>query len=191
MLVPVVGPSGAGKDTLMEAARARLAGDARFLFARRCITRPAEAGGEDHDAMTPAAFEAARQAGAFGLCWDAHGLSYGIRAETLEQARDRVVIANLSRTVLEIAAAHWPLRVLLITAPPEVLAARLAARGREEEGDIAARMARPAALPRGLQVETVMNDASVEEGVARVLAALSRAAAGVPRSGRAHPAPPG
>jgi phosphonate metabolism protein PhnN/1,5-bisphosphokinase (PRPP-forming) len=192
MLVPVVGPSGAGKDTLMEAARARLAGDSRFLFARRCITRPAEAGGEDHEAMTREAFEAARDRGDFMLWWEAHGLLYGVpRAYGEAAERGQVVVANLSRSVLREAASRFPLRALLITAPAEVLARRLAARGRESAEDIAGRLAREAQVPAGLPVETVHNDASVEEGVARVLAALSRAAEDARRSGRARPAPPG
>jgi ribose 1,5-bisphosphokinase len=87
-----------------------------------------------------------------------------------------VLIANLSRAVLTEAGARYPLRVLNITAPMEVLAARLAARGRETTADIAARLAREVALPDGLDVERVMNDADVAEGVARVLAVLNRAA---------------
>lgn len=192
MLVPVVGPSGAGKDTLMNAARAALEGDARFLFARRCITRPAEAGGEDHLPMTEDTFEALRQAGGFALHWRAHGLSYGIPI-AVEQAlaEGRVVVANLSRTVLQQAAARYPTRILVITAPPAVLAARLAARGREDAADIAARLAREAALPPGLPTVTVMNDSTVAEGKARVLAALNQAAAGARPEERARLAQPG
>lgn len=192
MLVPVVGPSGAGKDTLMAGARAALEGDARFLFARRCITRPAEAGGEDHTPMTEPDFQALRDAGGFALWWRAHGLFYGIplaAARALEEGR--VVVANLSRTVLAEAASRYKLRILNITAPLPVLAARLAARGREDAADIAARLAREAALPPGLPVETVMNDSTVAEGTARVLAALNRAAADARPAGRARPAPPG
>lgn len=192
MLVPVVGPSGAGKDTLMAMARARLAGDPRFLFVQRSITRPAEAGGEDHVPMTREAFQAAREAGAFALWWEAHGLLYGIpRSIGDALAGGRVVVANLSRTVLAEAASRWPMRVLLVTAPPEMLAARLAARGRESAEDIARRVAREAPLPEGLDVETVLNDSGLEEGVARVVAMLTRAAADAPRSGRAAPALPG
>jgi ribose 1,5-bisphosphokinase PhnN len=87
-----------------------------------------------------------------------------------------VVIANLSRAVLLEASARYRLRVLNITAPMELLATRLAARGRESAADIAARLAREVALPNGLDIERVMNDTDVAEGVARVLAVLNRAA---------------
>ena len=106
MLVGVVGPSGAGKDTLMDGARAALAGDVRFVFARRVITRPAEAGGEDHLPATAADFARMREQGDFALWWNAHGLSYGIPARiAAEVGQGRVVVANLSRGVLAEAAA--------------------------------------------------------------------------------------
>ncbi len=192
MLVAVVGPSGAGKDTLMAGARARLLGDARFVFTRRAITRPAEAGGEDHEALAESAFAARRDAGGFALWWEAHGLSYGIpRAIEAEMATGRVVIANLSRGVLAEAGRRYRLRVLRITAPLPVLTARLLARGRENAADIEARLAREVKLPEGLDVVTVMNDGPVQAGVEDVLAALSRAAADARPAGRARPAPPG
>jgi ribose 1,5-bisphosphokinase len=192
MFVAVVGPSGAGKDTLMAGARARLAGDPRFRFVRRAITRPAEAGGEEHEALSAEAFEARRAAGGFALWWEAHGLRYGIpRDVEADLVTGRVVVANLSRHALAEAASRYPLLVLEITAPVALRAARLAARGREEVADIAARLAREAALPAGLAVETVSNEGEVEDGIARVLAVLSRAAAGAPRSGRARRDPPG
>ena len=173
MLVAVVGPSGAGKDTLMEAARLRLEGRPGFRFARRVITRPADAGGEEHEALDRAAFLARRDSGGFALWWQAHGLLYGIpRDIEADLAAGRTVIANLSRTVLAEADAAYRLLVLEITAPPEVLAARLAVRGREDAAMVAARLARQAPLPAGLRVARVMNDGTVEAGIAQVLAAL-------------------
>lgn len=148
MLVAVVGPSGAGKDTLMNAARVALAGDERFLFVRRVITRPAEAGGEDHEPATPEAFVRRAAAGDFVLSWQAHGLDYAIPARLLDDvARGRVAIVNLSRKVIGMAEAAFPqVAVAEITAPVAVLAHRLAARGRESEAEIAGRLAREAPL---------------------------------------------
>jgi phosphonate metabolism protein PhnN/1,5-bisphosphokinase (PRPP-forming) len=183
MLVAVVGPSGAGKDTLMARARAELEGDARFRFAQRAITRPAEAGGEAHRAMNLAAFEAEREAGHFALWWNVHGLFYGIpRDIERDLVVRRVVVANLSRGVLAEAASRYRLRVLVVTAPAAVLAARLTARGRETAADIEARLKREMTLAPGLDIATVMNDATPEEGAAKVVAELSRAAEDARRS---------
>jgi ribose 1,5-bisphosphokinase len=166
MLVLVVGPSGAGKDTLLEAARRALAGNPRVRFVRRVITRPAEAGGEDHEAVTEDAF-ATRS---FALQWRAHGLCYGIPEDVVDDlSRGLTVVANVSRGVVEQAARRFPVRVIEITAPPEVLAARLIARGRESAADVATRLARTVALPEGVRVTTLVNDRTVEEGVARLL----------------------
>jgi phosphonate metabolism protein PhnN/1,5-bisphosphokinase (PRPP-forming) len=177
MLILVAGPSGAGKDTLMEAARAALAEDARFRFVRREITRVPEASGEDSIYVTAAEFAARRAAGAYALSWEAHGLGYGIPADIAGDIEaGRVVVANVSRGVIGEAAARYGAWVLEITAPAEVLAARLMARGREDAADVAKRLARTMALPEGVSIVRVMNDRSIAEGVADVVAVLTRAA---------------
>ena len=173
MLVLVVGASGAGKDTLLTAAQQALAADPRFRFVRRVITRPAEAGGETHEAASEAEF-AVRD---FALQWRAHGLRYGIPAEAV--AVGVVTVANVSRTVISEATRRFRVRVIEVTAPRDVLAARLASRGREAADDIGARLMRSVAIPEGVPVETVVNDGTVPDGVARFLAALNRAASGV------------
>ena len=177
MLVLVVGPSGAGKDTLLDGARAALAGDPDFVFPRREITRPAEAGGEDHAPVDDALFSAREASGGYALTWRAHGLAYGVPATIGEDlAADRTVVVNVSRAVLEEARARFGvLRVLVVTADPEILSRRLAARGRESRADIAARLARAEAIAvTGEDVVTVRNDGTPEAGVARFLAALRR-----------------
>lgn len=175
MLVLVVGPSGAGKDTLLNMARTALAGDARFRFVRRVITRPAEAGGEDHEPVSEIEF-AVRD---FALSWEAHGLHYGIPADVADDiARGVVVVANVSRSIIDEAAARFPVRVIEVTAPAEVLAARLSARGRETAADIAHRLARQIPLPEGISVATVVNDSFPDVGAEKLLAHLARASRG-------------
>ena len=81
----VVGASGVGKDTLLNGARAALAADDRFVFARRTITRSADAGGEDHLFVPPDAFARTREAGGFLASWSAHGLDYGLPIALADQ----------------------------------------------------------------------------------------------------------
>jgi len=177
MLFLVVGPSGAGKDTLIEAARRQLAGDARVRFVRRDITRR-EAVGEDHAAVDAETYARRRDSGAYALHWQAHGLGYGIPADIAADLQaGRVVVASVSRSVIEQAERQFPVRVLEITAPPELLARRLATRGREAAADIAARLARSVALPKYADTVTIVNDGTVEQGTARLLAELKRAMA--------------
>lgn len=177
MLVLVVGPSGAGKDTLLDALRTTLSGNARYRFVRRVVTRPAGQGDEDHEPATEAGFEKRRRAGGFALHWRAHGLLYGVPADVeLDLAAGRVVLANVSRAVVADAVARFPVAVVEITAPADVLARRLAARGREDAVDIARRLSRAIELPLPVERETVVNDGTVEQGTKRLLAALNRAA---------------
>lgn len=167
----VVGPSGAGKDTLLGGLAA--AGLAHRV--RRVITRPPRPGDEPFEGVSAAEFDRRLAAGDFALHWSAHGLSYGLPlAEFAARTRGQDVVFNGSRAVLAQAAAVFPgLGVILIEAPPEFLAARIAARGREGAGDIAARLAREAGpLPEGLPVIRVVNDGTPEQGVARLVAAL-------------------
>jgi ribose 1,5-bisphosphokinase len=147
-LVHVMGPSGAGKDTLLDYARARV-DPAAVVFAHRFITRPAEAGGENHVTLSEAEFAARRAAGLFALSWQSHGFWYGIGAEIdLWLERGFVVVVSGSRAAWPLARARYPnLLGLLIDAPVEVRAARLAARGREDERAIRARLAREISLP--------------------------------------------
>lgn len=146
LFVPVVGPSGAGKDAIMGFARGIVAGDPRIVFARRVITRPARPDAEDHDTLSEAAFLDARARGAFALSWTSHGLHYAIPAEFDDVIRaGGMVIANISRaSVAEARLRYANVMPVLITVPADMLAQRLAARGRETAADIAARLARNA-----------------------------------------------
>jgi len=168
----IVGPSGAGKDTLLAGA---VASEPRLHWARRVITRPSSAGGEPFEGVDETEFAARLARGEFALHWQAHGLHYGVPSvELAPLAQGRDVVVNGSRAALAEAQVAFPdLIVLHITAPLDVLADRLAARGRETRADIAARLARAAqSLPEGLPVLEVMNDATPETGITRLLQAL-------------------
>jgi ribose 1,5-bisphosphokinase len=143
-MVVVVGPSGAGKDSLLQLARQHFEGRSDVHFVRRAITRPADAGGEDHMSVSDLQFDNMVMKGAFAVHWTAHGLSYGIPAEVrLQLSRGDLVIANGSRSVLPAFVKAFPhLQVINITARPEVLAERLQARGRESQTEIVARLKR-------------------------------------------------
>ena len=176
-LVLVVGPSGAGKDSIMAGARAALAEDPGIVFARRAITRPADAGAEDHEPVDDATFATL----AFLLHWRAHGLRYGIPARYGDDlAAGRTVIANVSRTVLDEARDKYPpVLVASIEASTPVLAARLAARGRETAEDIAQRLDRAGAFtPAGADVVRVLNDGELADAVAAFTGLLRRTRSG-------------
>jgi ribose 1,5-bisphosphokinase len=166
-LVYVIGPSGAGKDSIIGYARQRLGAD-RHVFARRYITRPADSGGEDHIAIAPADFERDCAAGRFALSWRGNGLGYGVSAEIdLWMESGRHVVLNGSRGYLPNAAARYPsLLPVLITIDPAVLRQRLAARGRETSAEIEARIQRATELDAidhpGLAV--IANNGPLAEG---------------------------
>ena len=142
-LVLVVGPSGAGKDTLLRLAHVACADDHDVVFPRRVVTRASSAD-EDNIAVNPDDFARARDHGDFAVHWDAHGHSYALPLEINDDIRaGRAVVANVSRTVIgALRQAYANVVVVAITAPPDVLAQRLAARARNSDGNIADRLAR-------------------------------------------------
>lgn len=174
--VAIVGPSGAGKDTLIAHVRERLAGDPAFLFVRRLVTRDANAF-EDHDTIDAAAFDAGHATDSFALSWRAHGLGYALPIETRDAVAHGVVaVCNLSRGALPEARRRFP-RVLVVhvTAPQEVIAQRLAARGRESVEAIRARLAREAARSDTLAADLVVqNDRPIEVTGGALLSFLDR-----------------
>ncbi|MBR0819035.1 phosphonate metabolism protein/1,5-bisphosphokinase (PRPP-forming) PhnN [Bradyrhizobium liaoningense] len=142
-LVLVVGPSGAGKDTLLRLAQAACIDDQDVVFPRRVVTRESS-DAEDNMAMSQDEFRRAREHGDFAVHWEAHGHSYALPLEINDDIRaGRAVVANVSRTVIgALRQAYANVVVVAITAPPDVLAQRLAARARHSDGNIADRLAR-------------------------------------------------
>jgi len=170
----IVGPSGAGKDSLIDGARTELPSH-DFIFARRVITRPPGKPGEDHDSCTEEQFEARRSNGEFLVTWTAHGLMYGLPRELLvEQQAGNHIIANGSRAIAEQLKTLVPNLVFIeVTAPIDVLAKRIAQRGRETEQEIRERLARQVnPLPADVETYQIQNDQSLAIGIRRFVSVV-------------------
>jgi ribose 1,5-bisphosphokinase len=162
-LVLVVGPSGAGKDTLLGLAKAALADDRGIVFARRVVTREASAF-EDNEQVSPEAFRQALAQDAYAMHWEAHGHCYALpRAIDDEIRAGHTLIANVSRTVIGAARrAYADVAVVSITAPPQVLAERLAMRARGSDGKLEQRLGRTVDDAASAPDFTIMNVSSAE-----------------------------
>ncbi len=174
-LVAVVGPSGVGKDSVMRGLHDAMPGT---YLVRRVITRAPELGGEEYDAVSVADFQDMAKNGAFAVHWRAHDLHYGIpQTVRYHLTKGSLCLANFSRKALRAGADAFPgLIVLNITAQPEALARRLAARGRETPGGIAKRLAEAdKPLPPDLDVIHLSNDGPLSQTIARGVALLQPA----------------
>jgi ribose 1,5-bisphosphokinase len=178
-LIYLIGPSGSGKDSLLDAARSRLV-ERGCRIVRRVITRSAEAVGEAALGVSPEQFASLQAQGAFALSWQANGLSYGIPREIDDWlAAGEDVLVNGSRGHLAQTRLRYPtLRVVLLTVDPAVLRQRLLARGRESLADIDERLARNARFSEGLiagsapGVYLLDNSGALEHTVERLLGCL-------------------
>lgn len=165
VMIVVVGPSGAGKDTLMSFAADRLRGQRGIHFAQRVITRHSNAGGEDHAAVTQMEFDRRLACGEFCVSWQAHGLSYGIPVSVQTRLQDgEVVVVNGSRSALpHFRHAFARLKVVNVVATLDVLSARLEARGRESRDEILRRLQRSSLEVCGeFDVTTIDNSGTLE-----------------------------
>lgn len=177
-VIYLMGPSGAGKDSLMNAAREQLLA-ARVHIPRRVITRSAEAVGEDAIAVSMVQFEQMSGRAAFALQWRANGLAYGIPANIdTWLAEGWHVLINGSRAHLATAQVKYPgLLPILLCVNPQVLRARLVGRGREGAVEIDQRIARNHQLMTQIdgRVLRVDNSTSLGDAVGRLLAVLQGA----------------
>lgn len=181
-LIYVVGPSGSGKDSLLRYARERLAEEPGVVFAHRYITRPADAGGENHVALTPAEFASRQRNRLFSLVWHSHGHAYGIGIEINQWlAQGATVVVNGSREYLAEARRRFPeLLVVSIDVPAEVLRERLLARGREDASSIEQRLDRHRRMQSPSPAGHVITNDGPLARAGEALVALLREHAGQP-----------
>lgn len=169
----VMGPSGVGKDTILNAAKKQLE-TSPVAFAHRYITRPSKVDGENHIELSREEFQKRLQADSFAMNWESHGCQYGIGVEILHWMEQGMsVVVNGSRAHLPKVQELFPnMQPILITAPDDVLAMRLKKRGREDSAAIAKRIKHNATLPTE-QVEEISqhnvfilsNDSTIESAV--------------------------
>ena len=175
--VYVMGPSGAGTDSVLGHARSLLPPGAPVVFAHRYITRPADSGGENHVALSREEFATRRAYGLFAYHWNAHGNDYGVGREIHDwRAAGLTVVVSGSRDhFLRTGGLDSQARPVLITAPAERLRQRLAGRGRESAIEAAERLQRADAYevddPR---LVTIVNDGSLDDAAAVFLRLLAR-----------------
>jgi ribose 1,5-bisphosphokinase len=169
-LVLVVGPSGAGKDTLIAHARAACRNDATVVFARRVVTRPASAF-EENICVPEDVFRGSAAAGDFAFWWSAHGLLYGVPSSIDgEIAAGRTVVCNVSRTAVDAARRRYAqVVVVLVTAPEEILLQRLISRKRAKDDSISDRMRRSTVVKDKVRPNVVIHNVGGPEGSARKL----------------------
>ncbi len=173
-LLAVCGPSGAGKDSLLQRARQMFAEAPDVVFPRRIVTRPAT-DAEDHDTTSPDAFDQMRANGAFAISWEAHGLKYALPASVdSDIVAARCVVCNVSRAILPDLRWRYTRAVaILVTAPPDILLARIASRARPTDGHHADRLARSAGFDRTLAADIVIdNTGSLEDGARELCRAI-------------------
>ncbi len=174
-VVLIVGPSGSGKDTLLRLLAARSHGLPGLVFPKRVVTRLASAD-ENNLAMSAVEFDRLAARGGLALTWEAHGLRYGVPVAIDDAVTSgATVLVNASRSVLGAAKVRFThVATVLVDAPIDVLARRLAGRGREDSDDIGRRLDRnPAGFSRADADLVIINDGPPEAGVAALLRFLA------------------
>ena len=181
-LIFIIGPSGAGKDTLLNEARVLLANSKSILFAHRYITRSPEYGVENHIALSTKEFEVRSAAGLFSIQWSGNDLHYGIGSEIdLWINKGFTVVVNGSRAYLkslEVIPGHWV--PLVIDVDRKKLESRLILRSRESAQQIKERLRRNDLLSDSAQgYRKILNNGSVREGVNQLCSELKSIAKGI------------
>jgi len=175
--VPVVGPSGSGKDTLIRHAQEWFAGSEDIVFPRRLVTREVDIDSEKHESIDEAEYDRIIAAGDYALTWRAHGLGYIVPTSVNDAiARGAVVVANISRTaVVDVLRKYDRVTVVALTVPRQILAERLHDRGRETPEEIAKRLDRADyTLPPAPRMVMIDNVGSTTASAAKLIDVIER-----------------
>ena len=173
LFLAIVGPSGSGKDTIIEALCKQLPNIKRV---KRYITREQQkAGGEDSYNIDFDTFGKLERDGGFAFSWSAHHLKYGLPITIFDEINaGTILIANISRSILDQLSDKFEYyEVILITASDKILAERLEERGRESKAQIEERLARSSfTIPKGISPLIIRNETTVEDAVSKIIASI-------------------
>jgi guanylate kinase len=142
MLVIISGPSGVGKDTIIEALRRR-EHDPEYHYVVTCTTRdkrPGEANGVDYWFLDRETFAAQRAAGEFLEANEVHGNWYGTPRSQVREAlaEGRDVILKIDVQGAQVVKEKIPGALLIFLIPPslEDLFQRLLSRATETADEL-------------------------------------------------------
>ena len=145
MLVIISGPSGVGKDTIIDALRRRRH-DPEYHYVVTCTTRakrPGEVDGVDYFFLDRATFAAQRAAGEFLEANDVHGNWYGTPRRQVREmlAEGRDVILKIDVQGAQVVKEKIPGALLIFLIPPslEDLFQRLRSRATETADELGIR----------------------------------------------------
>lgn len=180
LLVIISGPSGVGKDTIIDALRERPR-EPDYHYVVTCTTRaprPGEIPGVSYQFLTPGAFHALRQAGELLEANEVHGNWYGTPRRDVAQAlaEGHDVILKIDVQGAMVVKQRVPEALLIFLVPPslEALFQRLRSRATETADELELRQ-RNAAIELARQGDydrVVVNETGEVEKVAAEIEAI-------------------
>lgn len=174
----IIGGSGAGKDSLINYIQEHLSDNVPVKYVQRYITRPADAGGENHIAITETEFLEMKLLNCFAMSWFSHNTYYGIETEINDWISEGFsVVMNGSRAYLQEAINKYPnILPILISVDPVILSERLFSRGRESYSEIQQRVAQAIKLDSCInytRLQIIENNDSLENAGEKLLSLIS------------------